>query len=118
MAVWLINPQGPAARPGPRPLVGEASAPMRTCSAATRARAARPGASTDAATVAAFGSLTRREREVVGAAARGQSNAQIAVGAYLSPTTVETHVNSAMIKLGVQDRAQLVGCASRAGLLG
>jgi DNA-binding NarL/FixJ family response regulator len=94
MAVWLINPLEHAARPVPRHVPGARALTER------------------------FASLTGREREVVGAAARGQSDAQIAVGAYLSPIMVETHVSSAMIKLGVHDRAQLVGCARRAGLLG
>ena len=35
----------------------------------------------------------------------------------LSPATVKTHVNRAMMKLGARDRAQLVVFAYEAGLI-
>jgi DNA-binding NarL/FixJ family response regulator len=61
--------------------------------------------------------LTEREREVVALAARGLSNDQIAEQLYLSPLTVKTHANRAMMKLDVHDRAQLVALAYRTGLV-
>jgi DNA-binding NarL/FixJ family response regulator len=60
--------------------------------------------------------LTDREREVVGVVAQGLSNEEIAAKLYLSPATVKTHVNRAMSKLAVRDRAQLVVLAYEAGL--
>jgi DNA-binding NarL/FixJ family response regulator len=61
--------------------------------------------------------LTARELEIVTHLVRGLTNAEIAAALYLSPLTVKTHVNHAMTKLGVRDRAQLVTIAVRAGIL-
>ena len=61
--------------------------------------------------------LTRRERELVELAALGMSNADIAERLYLSTLTVKTHINRAMVKLGVRNRAQLVALAYRCGLV-
>jgi DNA-binding NarL/FixJ family response regulator len=61
--------------------------------------------------------LTDREREVVALVALGLSNQDIAGRLYLSPLTVKTHVNRAMAKLSVRDRAQLVVLAYRTGLV-
>jgi len=61
--------------------------------------------------------LTEREREVLALAAHGLSNDDIAAKLYLSPLTAKTHVNRAMTKLGVRDRAQLVVLAYQTGLV-
>jgi DNA-binding NarL/FixJ family response regulator len=60
--------------------------------------------------------LSDREREIVAVVAQGLSNDEIAAKLYLSPATVKTHVNRAMSKLAVRDRAQLVVLAYEAGL--
>ncbi|MCA2215330.1 response regulator [Jidongwangia harbinensis] len=56
----------------------------------------------------ALATLTDREREVATLVARGLSNAEIARHLVISPLTAKTHVNRAMAKLGVRDRAALV----------
>jgi DNA-binding NarL/FixJ family response regulator len=61
--------------------------------------------------------LTNREREVVALVAAGLSNDEIAAHLVLSPATVKTHVNRAMVKLGARDRAQLVVIAYQSGLV-
>ena len=61
--------------------------------------------------------LTTREREMMTLAAHGLSNDQIAERLYLSPLTVKTHINRAMMKLAVRDRAQLVVLAYQSGLV-
>jgi DNA-binding NarL/FixJ family response regulator len=61
--------------------------------------------------------LTDREREVLGYVAHGRSNEEIAEDLVLSPLTVKTHVNRAMMKLGARDRAQLVVIAYQSGLV-
>ena len=75
----------------------------------------------DTATVglnaAALEALTAREREMMALAAHGLSNDDIAERAFLSPLTVKTHLNRAMMKLHVRDRAQLVVLAYQAGLV-
>ncbi|MFE5796344.1 response regulator [Streptomyces sp. NPDC056503] len=61
--------------------------------------------------------LTGREREAVVLVARGLSNDEIAARMVISPLTAKTHVNRAMSKLGVRDRAQLVVLAYESGLV-
>jgi DNA-binding NarL/FixJ family response regulator len=73
---------------------------------------ARPGA----APHPGIGSLTEREREVVGLVAAGLSNDEIATRLVVSPLTAKTHVSRAMIKLDARDRAQLVVIAYEQGL--
>lgn len=64
----------------------------------------------------ALAALTNREREIVAHVATGASNDEIATRLVLSPATVKTHVNRAMVKLAARDRAQLVVFAHRAGI--
>jgi DNA-binding NarL/FixJ family response regulator len=61
--------------------------------------------------------LTDREREVLTLVAYGLSNDEIAERLYVSPLTAKTHVNRAMTKLAVRDRAQLVVIAYQSGLV-
>lgn len=61
--------------------------------------------------------LTQRETEVLGLVGRGMSNDEIAEELFVSPTTVKTHVNRAMTKLGVHERAGLVIVAYESGLV-
>ncbi|MFH9983607.1 response regulator [Streptomyces sp. NPDC017179] len=61
--------------------------------------------------------LTNREREAVALVAQGLSNDQIADRMVISPMTAKTHVNRAMVKLHVRDRAQLVVLAYESGLV-
>jgi DNA-binding NarL/FixJ family response regulator len=69
------------------------------------------------AATAALGVLTDREREILVLVAHGLSNDEIAARLFLSPLTAKTHVNRAMSKLGVRDRAQLVVLAYQNGLV-
>ena len=66
---------------------------------------------------AEFALLTAREREIVTLVATGLSNDEIAEQLYLSPLTVKTHINRAMMKLAARDRAQLVVLAYEGGLV-
>jgi len=51
--------------------------------------------------------LTRREREIADAVARGLTNRQIAKDLVLSERTVENHVQHVLTKLGVSNRRQV-----------
>lgn len=85
---------------------------------ATKALLARfAGSATVGLDSTALAALTEREREMMALAAHGLSNDTIAERAYLSPLTVKTHLNRAMMKLGVRDRAQLVVLAYQTGLV-
>lgn len=70
----------------------------------------------DPAALTRFAGLTRREREVVVLIVEGLDNVEIAARIFLSPLTVKTHANRAMMKSGTQNRAQLVSLAVQAGL--
>jgi DNA-binding NarL/FixJ family response regulator len=75
------------------------------------------GAPAGTTTGTVLAALTDREREMVAFAALGLGNEEIADRLYLSPLTVKTHLNRAMSKLGVRDRAQLVVLAYQTGLV-
>jgi len=57
---------------------------------------------------AALATITTREMTVLKLAARGLSNADIAVEMDLAPSSVKTHVGHLLAKLGFTDRVQLV----------
>jgi DNA-binding NarL/FixJ family response regulator len=63
-----------------------------------------PTASQDAA----LSAITAREMTVLKLAARGLSNADIAVEMDLAPSSVKTHIGHLLAKLGFTDRVQLV----------
>jgi DNA-binding NarL/FixJ family response regulator len=61
--------------------------------------------------------LTAREVEVLKLAARGLTNAQIAQELFLSPRTVNAHLNSIYHKLGVNSRTAATRFAGEHGLI-
>ncbi|OIJ65388.1 response regulator transcription factor [Streptomyces mangrovisoli] len=88
--------------------------------AATRALVAvftRSAAPVPQAAQQRFDALTPRELEMVVLVAGGITNDEIAARLSLSRHTVKTHINRAMVKLGVSDRAQLVVLAYESGLV-
>lgn len=75
-----------------------------------------PVAETDPEVVKLFSFLTPRETEVVQLIIDGLDNKEIGERIFVSPFTVKTHANRAMMKVGARDRAQLVSLAIQAGL--
>jgi DNA-binding NarL/FixJ family response regulator len=57
--------------------------------------------------------VTGREAEVLALVAEGRSNREIAEQLYLSPRTVEKHVERLLAKSGLARRAELVAWALR-----
>ncbi|MEH1166056.1 response regulator transcription factor [Micromonospora sp. CPCC 205539] len=65
----------------------------------------------------ALAQLTARELEAVALVAQGLSNGEIAERMVITAVTAKTHVNRAMTKLHVRDRAQLVVLAYESGVV-
>uniref|UniRef100_A0AAU2JUZ4 Response regulator transcription factor n=1 Tax=Streptomyces sp. NBC_00049 TaxID=2903617 RepID=A0AAU2JUZ4_9ACTN len=79
--------------------------------------APRPArASVPPKTAAAVASLTRREREVLGALGEGLSNAEIAVRLEMAEATAKTHVSRLLGKLELRSRVQAAVLAQELGI--
>ena len=60
--------------------------------------------------------LSERERQILAAIARGDTNAEIADGLFLSLSSVKSHVGALMTKIGARNRVQIAIWAHQADL--
>jgi DNA-binding CsgD family transcriptional regulator len=63
----------------------------------------------------AFGSLTRREREVLAHLVAGRTYAETAAALFISEKTVSAHVSNLLRKTGTSSRRDVAALASRLG---
>lgn len=75
------------------------------------------GVPVDAEQLSLLDSLSAREREVLGAVARGSSNAAIAAELWLSEATVKTHISSVLTKTRTTSRVQAAVFAYETGFV-
>ncbi|MCJ8189826.1 response regulator transcription factor [Sphingomicrobium aestuariivivum] len=61
--------------------------------------------------------LTGRESRIVELVALGKSSKEVAKTLTISPSTVDTHLENAKLKLGAHNRASLIARAVAAGLI-
>mgnify|MGYP000859474148 CR=1 FL=1 len=64
-----------------------------------------------------LGSLSLRERQVLGLVAEGLTNKEVAYRLGISERTIQFHLNSVFNKLGVNSRTEAVAKAFRMGVL-
>lgn len=65
-----------------------------------------------------FGTLSRREHEVLRLLSEGLTNAEIAARLYISPKTAGHHVGNILMKTGLRSRGEAAVWAVRAGAAG
>ena len=108
----LVAAYRTARRLGARPMVERLTASLTTLGERPDRRLGRR-----AVAQAANSGLTRREVEVVRLVAVGQTNREIARELFLSPRTVDTHVQNIRMKLGCRSRADAARRATELGLV-
>ncbi len=99
----------------PKPGLEPAGSAPPTGSAPLTGSGERPAGPTHWDTIAR---LTQREIDVLRAVAQGRTNAEIARFMTISESTVKSHVQNMLAKLGLPNRASAVALAYEAGIIG
>ena len=107
-ALAALAGEGAAVAADPDPDPGPGLEPVAHRQSASRRAAALPG----------LEELTEREREVLDRLVEGESNARIGAALGISLPTVKTHVSRILVKLGAENRVQVLARLRRAGAYG
>jgi DNA-binding CsgD family transcriptional regulator len=106
----LLSARSTAERLGARPLLDECDAALRELGSAAPARAAKKQAR-------ALAGLTARELDVMVLVAGGNTSREVGAALFISPRTVEMHVQGCLLKLGSRTRAEAVRKLAELGAL-
>ncbi|HET6193929.1 MAG TPA: helix-turn-helix transcriptional regulator [Trebonia sp.] len=97
----LLAARSTAERLGARPLLDDCDGALRELGTAAPARAAKKQAR-------ALAGLTARELDVMVLVAGGNTSREVGAALFISPRTVEMHVQGCLLKLGCRTRAEAV----------
>jgi DNA-binding CsgD family transcriptional regulator len=106
----LLAARTAAERLGARPLLDDCDAALSDLGAAAPARGRRKPAR-------ALAGLTARELDVMVLVAGGNTSRQVGAALFISPRTVEMHVQGCLLKLGCRTRAEAVRKLTELGAL-
>ena len=117
----LLAATAAAERLGTRPLLGDCETTLRELDAASPARGAagptgRAGGRSHGAAQALAG-LTARELDVMVLVAAGNTSREVGATLFISPRTVEMHVQGCLLKLNCRTRAEAVRKLTELGVL-
>ena len=107
----LLAARSTAERLGAQPLVDDCAAALRELGTAAPARAPRKQSR-------ALAGLTARELDVMALVASGNTSREVGAALFISPRTVEMHVQGCLLKLGCRTRAEAVRKLTELGALG
>ena len=106
----LLAARSIAERLGARPLLDDCEAALRELGTAAPARSARKQSR-------ALAGLTTRELDVMLLVAGGNTSREVGAALFISPRTVEMHVQGCLLKLGCRTRAEAVRKLTELGAL-
>ena len=106
----LLAARSTAERLGARPLLDDCAAALRDLGTNAPARSARRRP-------AALAGLTARELDVMLLVAGGNTSREVGAALFISPRTVEMHVQGCLLKLGCRTRAEAVRKLTELGAL-
>jgi len=106
----LLAARSTAERLGAQPLVDDCAAALRELGTAAPARAPRKQSR-------ALAGLTARELDVMALVASGNTSREVGAALFISPRTVEMHVQGCLLKLGCRTRAEAVRKLTELGAL-
>jgi len=109
----LVRARDTAARLGARPLADSCTAAL----AALPSRGAAPDGPARIKTVRPLAGLTARELDVMELVAAGNTSREVGAALFISPRTVEMHVQGCLLKLGCRTRTEAVRKLTELGVL-